>query len=106
MSESYLATALGVLALGNLLTRAAPFLFFARHKPPRAILFVERNFPPIILTILIFYTLGSVDFTVPPYGSRELLAIAATMGLHAWRGSYLLSIFGGTAFYMLLIRLF
>jgi len=106
MSEQYLAMALAVLALGNLITRAAPFLFFVRHKPPRAILFVERNFPPIILTILIFYTLGSVEFSAPPYGSRELLAIAVTMGLHAWRGNYLLSIFGGTAFYMLLIRLF
>jgi len=106
MSDAYLASAIAVLALGNLLTRAAPFLFFARRKPPRAILFVERNFPPIILTILIFYTLGSVDFSSPPYGSRELLAIAATMGLHAWRGNYLLSIFGGTAFYMALIRLF
>jgi branched-subunit amino acid transport protein AzlD len=105
MSESYLATALAVLALGNLLTRAAPFLFFARRKPPRAILFVERNFPPIILTILVFYTLGGVKFSAPPYGVPVLLAVAATILLHAWRGNYLLSIFGGTAFYMLLLRL-
>ncbi len=101
----YLAEAVAVLALGNLLTRAAPFLFFSRRKPPSVIGFVERNFPPLILTILIFYTLGGVDFTEAPYGTRELLAILATGLLHAWRGNYLLSIFGGTAFYMLLIRI-
>jgi branched-subunit amino acid transport protein AzlD len=106
MSESYLLMALGVLALGNWLTRAAPFLFFSRRRPPRAILFVERNFPPIILTILIVYTLGSVKFDLFPYGMKELAAIAVTMLLHAWRGNYLLSIFGGTLFYMFLVQAF
>ncbi len=104
MSEGYLVAALAVLALGNWLTRAAPFLFFARRKPPKAILFVERNFPPIILTILIVYTLGNVKFDVFPYGMKELAAIAATVSLHAWRGNYLLSIFGGTIFYMVLVQ--
>ena len=104
MSEGYLLAALAVLALGNWLTRAAPFLFFSRRRPPRAILFVERNFPPIILTILIVYTLGNVKFDVFPYGMKELAAIAATVSLHAWRGNYLLSIFGGTIFYMVLVQ--
>ncbi|WP_457605381.1 branched-chain amino acid transporter permease [Nitratifractor sp.] len=104
MSEHYLFAAVLVLAAGNLLTRAVPFLFFARHRPPGWVLFVERNFPPVILTILIFYTLEGVDFTRVPYGLKEISAISVTMALHAWRSNYLLSIFGGTAFYMLLVQ--
>ena len=104
MPESYLLMARGVLALGNWLTRAAPFLFFSRRRPPRVVLFVERNFPPIILTILILYTLGSVKFDVFPHGMKELAAIGVTMLLHVWRGNYLLSIFGGTLFYMFLVQ--
>jgi len=104
VSEGYLWAALGVLALGNLLTRAAPFLFFARHKPPRAVLFIERNFPPVILTILVFYTLGDLHHARLLPLAEKLAAIIVTMGLHRWRGNYLLSIFGGTAFYMALIR--
>jgi len=84
MSEGYLLAALAVLALGNWLTRAAPFLFFSRRRPPRVVLFVERNFPPIILTILILYTLGGVQFDVFPYGMKELSAIGVTMLLHGW----------------------
>ena len=105
MPELWIWEAIAVMALANLLTRVAPFLFFARHRPPRAVVFVEENFPPIILTILIFYTLSSVDFGAVPYGLKELGGIAVTMLLH-WRfGNYLLSIFGGTAAYMAMVQL-
>jgi branched-subunit amino acid transport protein AzlD len=106
VNEAWLWQAILVMALANLLTRAAPFLFFARHRPPKAVLFVERNFPPIILTILILYTLGGVDFAQAPYGMRELAGIAVTVWLHRrWR-NYLVSIFGATAFYMILVQFF
>ncbi|ADV45947.1 branched-chain amino acid transporter permease [Nitratifractor salsuginis] len=104
VNEAWIWQAVFVMALANLLTRAAPFLFFSRHRPPRLVIFIEQNFPPVILTILILYTLSGVDLTQAPYGIRELLGIAVTVLLHwRWR-NYLVSIFGGTAFYMVLVQ--
>lgn len=37
-------------------------------------------------------------------GLPELLAVAAVVGLHLWKKNTLLSIFGGTAFYMILVQ--
>ena len=105
MTDLWIWEAVAVMALANLLTRVAPFLFFSHRRPPRAVVFVEENFPPIILTILIFYTLASVDFTAAPYGLKELGGIAVTMLLHRFFGNYLISIFGGTAFYMVMVQL-
>ena len=105
MSEFWIWEAVAVMALANLLTRVAPFLFFSRRRPPRAVMFVEENFPPIILTSLIFYTLTSVDFSSAPYGLKELGGIAFTMLLHHRFGNYLISIFGGTAAYMAMVQI-
>ena len=105
MKNEYLYIAILVMAIANYITRIFPFLFFIKHKPPRIILYIEKNFPPIIMTILIFYTLGSIDFTKAPYGIKEIVAIALTIFLHLGFDNYLVSIFGGTIFYMLLVQL-
>ncbi len=105
-NPSYLLGALGVLATGNLITRALPFVLFSRRRPPGWVFFIERNFSPVIMTILVLYTLRTIDFSHAPYGAREIAAVAVTALLHLWRGNYLLSIFGGTAFYMIVLRFF
>jgi|GEM_PF-4796261 len=57
------------------------------------------------MTILIFYTMGKVDFHLIANGAKELIAILITIWLH-WRfGNYLISIFAGTAVYMGLVQL-
>jgi branched-subunit amino acid transport protein AzlD len=102
--KEYILVAIFVMAVANYITRVFPFLFFIRHKPPKFILFIEKNFPPIIMTILVFYTLENVDFANAPYGLKEISAILATILLHLKFGNYLLSIFGGTVFYMILVQ--
>jgi branched-subunit amino acid transport protein AzlD len=93
-----------IMAAANLLTRAIPFLFFVKKEPPASIVFVETHFPPIIMTILIFYTLGNVELGRELAGLKEILAIALTAGIHIRFNNYLLSIFSGTIFYMVLIQ--
>jgi branched-subunit amino acid transport protein AzlD len=39
-----------------------------------------------------------------PYGVPELVALAVTIGAHLWKGNPMLSIFGGTAVFMVLSR--
>ena len=104
MKSEYLYLAIAVMAVANYITRVFPFLFFIKRKPPHIILFVEKNFPPVIMTILIFYTLGGIDFTKAPYGMKEIAAILITALLHHRFGNYLISIFGGTVFYMILVQ--
>ena len=55
--------------------------------------------------LLVVYCLKGVAWTASPYGAPELLAIAAVVLLHRWKGNVLLSIAGGTALYMLLVQL-
>ena len=66
--------------------------------------FIETYFPPVIMTILIFYSIKDIQITSYPYGLKELIAIGFTFFIHIWRNNYLISIFGGTIFYMLLVQ--
>ena len=104
MSTNELYLAIGIMALANFTTRVFPFLFFVKHEPPAWIVFIEKNFPPIIMTILIFYTLTSIDFMTVPYGSREIISIILTALLHIRFNNYLVSIFTGTLFYMGMVQ--
>jgi len=104
MSEYELFLAIVIMTLANFITRVFPFLFFSKKEPPKIISFIANSFPPIIMTILIFYTLGKIDFTVAPYGTKELIAIVATGLLHIKFNNYLISIFMGTIFYMILVQ--
>ena len=104
MSEYEIYLAIAIMTLVNLLTRVFPFLFFRKNELPSYILFIEKYFPPIIMTILIVYTLKEVNFTLAPYGLKELVAILFTAVLHLTLKNYLVSIFAGTIFYMGLVQ--
>lgn len=93
-----------VMSVANLITRLLPFVFFAKNNPPKIIVFISKFFPPVILTILIFYTLGSIDFENQLYGLKEFIAIAITAYLHIKFSNYLISIIAGTISYMLMIQ--
>ena len=104
MEVSYLIAMIVVMALANFSTRLFPFLFFVRREPPAWILFLEKWFPPVIMTILVFYSLKHIDFASAPYGSLEVVAVASTVTLHLYLKNYLVSIFGSTLIYMALLQ--
>jgi len=106
MTNNELYLAIFVMAIANLMTRAIPFIFFNKKSPPAYIVFVEKGFPPIIKTILIFYTLGKIDFTLAPYGIKELISIFITVIFHIKYSNYLISIFVGTFTYMFMVQYF
>jgi branched-subunit amino acid transport protein AzlD len=101
-----------VLAMGAVILscRALPFLFSAKEaKTPRqrALLnFVEKTVPPVAMTVLAFNALGGIFMGNPREGLLALAAAAFTALVHIWKGNPLVSIFGGTALYMILIRIF
>jgi len=104
MENSYLFNAILVMVVVNYMTRVLPFLFYRGKTPPAPVLFLEQYFPPVIMTILVFYSLKEIDFQTAPYGSYELSAVAVTVALHLIFKNYLLSIFGATLYYMGLVQ--
>jgi branched-subunit amino acid transport protein AzlD len=55
------------------------------------------------MVILAVYTLRAVSLTEAPHGLPEGIALTATIALHLWRRSAVLSILGGTAVYVVLV---
>lgn len=97
---------IAVTVIGTLFTRALPFAMFGgRRETPRAVVYLGRVLPPAIMAVLVVYCFKGLDLTHSPYGLCELIAGAVTAALHLWRRSTVLSIAGGTACYMILLRL-
>ena len=94
------------VAAGTQLTRWLPFWLFPENKePPPVVTYLGRVLPAAVMGLLVVYCLKGVTWTAPPHGIPELLAIFAVVLLHRWKGNVLLSIAGGTAVYMALLRL-
>ena len=66
--------------------------------------YLGKVLPSAIMIILVVYCLRNTAFTVAPYGAAELLSVLAVVIMQLWRKNSLLSIFTGTACYMILIR--
>lgn len=92
------------MAAVNFITRVFPFLFFAKKDLPKSMEFIEKFFPATIMTILVFYTLKDIDFSLYPYGIKEIAGVVFTAILHISLKNYLVSIFLGTIFYMGLVQ--
>ena len=106
MSNYEIYIAIAIMTIVNYFTRVFPFLFFRKNDLPPYILFIERYFPSIIMTILIVYTLKDINFAQVPYGLKEIIGIIFTAILHLILKNYLISIFLGTIFYMGLVQYF
>jgi len=116
-----LREALGIVfAMGAviLFCRAFPFLFLAGRNSGegeaetgssrrRAFFnFVEKTVPPVAMTVLAFNALGASFRDNQWDGLLVLVASLFTALVHIWKKNPLVSIFGGTALYMILMRLF
>lgn len=90
--------------LGTMVTRFLPFLIFPEGKePPEFIQYLGKVLPYAVIGLLVIYCLKDVPES-GTYGIPEFLAIAFIVLLHRWKKSILLSIGGGTVFYMLLVQ--
>lgn len=114
---------IAVMAIVTFLTRALPFLLFDRgESPPKIVLYLGRVLPPAVIAMLIIYCLRSPSVAVPAEltadlsgwlasvvsffvgWAPQLIAGAVVVVLHVWKRNNLLSIFGGTILYMILIQ--
>ena len=98
MTPVQILAMIAAVALGAQLTRWLPFLLFPEGRA------VPKVLPAAAMGLLVVYCLRSVSFTAAPHGIPETAAILTVALLHRWKGNVLLSIAGGTALYMLLLR--
>ena len=104
LSEQIITIAMCVL--GTMLTRFLPFLIFSpKHPTPPFVQYLGKALPGAVFAMLVIYCLRNISLVQYSYGLPELIAIAATIGLHLWKRQMLLSIAGGTVLYMLLIQM-
>jgi branched-subunit amino acid transport protein AzlD len=94
--------------------RVFPFIFFRSKESAQSgnkfIRFVEKTAPPVAMTALCFNAIaGAVKENFLPEGPNISLlplfaASAVTALLHIWKRNALVSIFAGTALFMVLGR--
>ena len=105
LSTGAAIASIAVMAVITFLTRALPFLLFDRgESPPKIVLYLGRVLPPAIIAMLIIYCLRGVSFAAPGGWVPQLLCVAVVVALHLWKHNNLLSIFGGTVLYMVLVQ--
>lgn len=100
--------ALGIILVAGLVTlaiRFAPFILFSRNgQIPPTIRFLGSVLPTAIMGILILLTVRHIDLFTGNRGLPEFAGIIATAGLYVWKRNTLVAIAGGTAAYMVLLR--
>ena len=94
-----------VMAAVTFLTRALPFLLFDHgDHPPAIVLYLGRVLPPAIIAMLIVYCLKGISFATPAGWIPAVAAGLTAALLHLWKHNDLLSIFGATVLYMVLVQ--
>ena len=84
---------------------AAFWLFPKGREVPHFITWLGAQLPRATMAMLVVYCLKDVHFSTVAGWAPALIAVAVTSVLHLWKKQMIFSIVGGTAVYMLLIRL-
>ena len=96
---------IAMVILGTMLTRFVPFFVFPAGKPtPKYVQYLGNVLPPAVFGLLIIYCLKNVSIFTGSHAIPELLVITLVIALHTWKRQMLLSIAGGTIFYMILVQ--
>ena len=94
------------VAAGTQLTRWLPFWLFPEKKqPPAVVAYLGKVLPPAMMGLLVVYCLKGTDVLGPTHAIPEIVALVVIYVLHRAKHNALLSIAGGTAVYVLLLRL-
>lgn len=100
--------AIVIMGAVTFFTRGVPFLLFGKNgqQPPASVMYLGKVLPAAIIALLVVYCYRNIDLSTAPYGLPQLIAGACAAALHIWKKNTLLSVFGGTALYMILLQIF
>lgn len=106
MSSSYIVLAVFMGFLATFGGRLLPYLIFRKKSEGRNLAFIQRNMPLVIMVVLVFYTLLSIDFNDTSKALSAVIACISTLVLQICFKNALVSMFCGVCLYMVLLRLF
>ncbi len=94
-----------IAAVVTFFLRAVPFLLFGgKRKMPDSVRVIADRLPPAIMAVLVVYCLKS-DLIVLGKGTLgTVIAVVVVIMMHLWKRNTLLSVFSGTAVYMLCLH--
>ena len=84
--------------------RLFPFALISKRQPGKLIHIFERYIPPLVMLGLLIYSLRDLRFSSLTQWLPQISAITFTIATYLWKKNTLISIFGGTIIYMILIR--
>jgi len=93
------------VGLGTFVTRVIPFILLPdSRETPKVMLYLGRVLPAACMGLLIIYCLKDVNVFEWSHGLPELIGIGIAAALHYWKRNAILSIFGSTVAYMLMVQ--
>ncbi len=109
MTENFYTYALICILVSGaatFLTRLLPFLIFGhgRGMPPK-LKKIADILPSAVIAVLVVYGISPQICALDLSTLAAICALCITVVLHLWKGNTLLSMFAGTASYMLFINL-
>ena len=105
MTTTQMILTIAVMAAATMATRFLPFVLFpSKDKTPRFVQFLGKYLASAVFGMLVVYCLKDVQFLSGNHGLPQLLGIIVCVLLHLWRKNMLLTIAGGTIFYMILVQ--
>lgn len=97
---------IAMVILGTVLTRFVSFILFpSEQKTPSYILYLGRVLTPAIFGLLVIFSLKDTRFLDIADVLPKIIAVLVVILLHKWKKNMLLSVAGGTCFYIALIHL-
>lgn len=104
MSDKYIITVIGVMAVVTILLRFLPFILFDHGEQlPKWISYLGKVLPPAVMSMLLIYCLRNVNLFEGNHGFSELICVGVAMLMHSWKRNTLLSIGVSTLLYMIII---
>lgn len=95
-----------MVILGTMITRFLPFFIFTSDKTtPKYVQYLGKMLPSAAIGMLVIYCLKDVSLLKGSHALPELISIMVVVLLHLWKRQMLISIAGGTIFYMILVQL-
>lgn len=105
MTTGNILLGIGVSAVITFLLRALPFIAFGGRKMPQWLERLGQMLPAAIMAVLVVYCLKDIGGDFVGTGIPKLAAAAVVAISYKLKHNMLLSVFGGTAIYMLIIYL-
>lgn len=91
--------------LATIITRLSPLWISNNIQNKKSFIYLSEVLPLASFGLLVVYSLKGISFTESPFGLIELFSVAVIILVQLKKDNVLLSIFLGTAVYMILINL-